>query len=388
MIVDIVIVLLLISAVFRGREIGFVQQLLSTVGFFGGLLLGAWLQKQTVQLVHGVTARSLMTIATTLGMALLFLALGELLGHWLKRRLHLKLLIRIDGWLGSLLSIMSILLAVWLSAGIVKSLPLDGLQKQFASSKIATTLSNHLPYAPNIVAGIGQLIDPNGFPQVFIGNEPNLPTHINIPSSSLLLAAVHKDRQSVVKMQGQGCGGVVDGSGFVVGDNLVATNAHVVAGITHEYASDANGAHTATPIWFDPDLDLAILRVSNLAGEPLALASRTVSNNTAAAVLGYPGGGGFTANPASVLDHFTATGRNIYQRSLTSRSIYEVAGNIEPGNSGGPLVSADGTVVGVVFARSTSYSNAGYALTTPAVVQAIRQAAARNQVVNTGSCTP
>jgi S1-C subfamily serine protease len=190
----------------------------------------------------------------------------------------------------------------------------------------------------------------------------------------------------VVKIVGQGCGGLVDGSGFVVGSNLVVTNAHVVAGISRQFVVDSDGTHSATAIWFDPELDLAILRVANLAGQPLQLAGGIVPDKTAAVVLGYPGGGSFTANPASVLDQFTATGRDIYSRGVTDRSIYELAADIEPGNSGGPLVTADGKVIGVIFARSTTYDNVGYALTMDTVIDAISKASARNNAVDTGSC--
>lgn len=388
MIVDILIVLVLISAALRGREIGFVQQLFSTIGFFGGLFLGAKLQTYTVGLAEGQLTRFIITIVTTIGLAFLLLVTGETIGIILKRRLRVGQLInRLDNGFGSVLSIISVLIAAWLLIAVVQSLPYPRVQQEIRDSRIATTINRHFPYAPNIIAGVGHLIDPNGFPQVFAGGEPNPPAHINIPSTSQLLAAVNKDRASVVKVTGEGCGGVVDGSGFVVGDDMVVTNAHVVAGISHEYVVDRNGNHSATPIWFDPDLDVAVLRVPNLAGDPLLLNSKIVATGTPAVVLGYPGGGGFTANAASVLEHLTAIGRNIYGRGSTERSVYEIGADVEPGNSGGPLVSADGQVIGVIFARSTAYNQVGYALTTGQVVNAVDQASAQNQVVKTGNCT-
>lgn len=386
MILDILIVLLVISSAFRGRELGFVQQLFSTVGFFGGLLLGAMLQPHTVSFVHGEVNRTLVTLLTTLGLAFIFLIIGEYLGALVKRKLKVGKANRVDNALGAVLSVLTVLIAVWLSAAVIKSLPSPGLQQQVRESRIASALSRNLPYAPNVIAGIGHLIDPNGFPQVFSTGEPTPPEHINVPSSSALRAAVIKDRASVVKIIGQGCGGIVDGSGFVVGNDMVVTNAHVVSGIKRQYVQDSNGTHSATAIWFDPTLDLAILRVSNLAGDPLLINRDIVPQNTAAAVLGYPGGGGFTANPASVLNQFTAVGRDIYGRGHSERSVYEVASDVEQGNSGGPLVTADGTVIGVIFAKSTTYEAVGYALTMDQVASAISQAGARGTAVSTGSC--
>lgn len=387
MLVDVLIVILLIVSLYRGREIGFVRQLLSTIGFFAGLLLGAVLQPHTVTLVQGTMEQAAVTLVTTLGTAFLGLMVGESIGEHIKRRLTLGTHAnKADNYAGSFLSVISILIAVWLSATIVQSLPLPRVQSEIGESKIASTLSTHFPFAPNIIAGIGNLVNPNGFPQVFIGSEPNLPDNINIPSSSELAAAVAKDRDSVVKIQGQGCGGIVDGSGFVVGDGFVATNAHVVAGIRHPYVLDGNGTHSATAVWFDPNLDIAILRTPNLAGDPLPLGDTNADSKTAAAVLGYPGGGAFTANPGLVLSRTTAVGRNIYGQGVTNRQIYTVASNVEPGNSGGPLVRADGTVIGVVFAKSVSRDDVGYALTIQPVTDVINQAIARNTAVNTSSC--
>lgn len=386
MILDLLIVLLVVSALFRGREIGFVQQLFSTLGFFGGLLLGALLQPHTVALAHGEMNRTIVTLFTTLGIAFLFLIIGEYFGAFLKHKLKMRRADRVDNGLGAILSVLTVLIAVWLSAAVIKSLPFPELQAQVRESRIASTLSRNLPYAPDVIAGIGHLIDPNGFPQVFSGGEPTPPEQINLPPSSALRAAVSKDRESVVKIIGQGCGGIVDGSGFVVGNDMVVTNAHVIAGISRQYVQDSKGTHSATPIWFDPTLDLAILRVSNLAGDPLLINRNTVSHGTAAAVLGYPGGGGFTANPASVLNQFTAVGRDIYGRGHSERSVYEIGADVEQGNSGGPLVTADGTVIGVIFAKSTSYENVGYALTMDQVTPAISQAGAQGSAVGTGNC--
>lgn len=384
--IDILIVVFLLSALYRGREIGLVQQLCSTVGFFGGLVLGALLEPHTVGLVHGAVSRSFVTLATTLGCAFIFLTVGEYLGISLKHKVQTWRINSLDNAMGSLLSAVSVLVAVWLGAAILLRLPYPSLQQDIRGSRIISSLNRSLPDAPGIIANLGHLIDPNGFPDVFIGSEPIPPDKIDLPPSSALAAAVRKDKISVVRIEGHGCGGVVEGSGFVVGDGLVATNAHVVAGIANPVVQDAKGSHNARPIWFDPDLDFAVLRVTNLAGPPLVVSSAQVPRNTAAAVLGFPGGGGFTAEPASVLDQFTASGRNIYNRGNTEREVYEVAADIIPGNSGGPLVASDGTVIGIIFAQSTTYNHVGYALMPAQPMQEVNQAAAQNHEVSTGGC--
>lgn len=385
---DIIIVFMILSSLFRGFEIGLVRQLCSTAGFIGGLFLGAWLEHFTVQLGHTATSKSVIAIITTLGFAVLFLTLGELAGSHLKSSVQHKLGInKFDGYLGSLLGATTLLVSVWLAASILVTLPFSGAQSEIRGSAVVSYLNRQLPAAPNVIAGLGRLIDPNGFPQVFAGNEPNQPADTTVPGiNPALQKAIDADKASTVKVEGYGCGGIVDGSGFVIGPGLVATNAHVVAGVVRPYVKDSAGQHSTTAIWFDPALDFAILHVQNLAGPPILMKNTNVDKHTDAAILGYPGGGPLTAGGASIIDDFTAQGRDIYGRGLTKRDVYSLAAKVIPGNSGGPVITADGTVVGVVFAESTAYKNVGYALSTPQLMSAVRQAQAQNQVVSTGSC--
>lgn len=387
MIIDILIIVFLISAFFRGREIGFIRQACSSVGFFGGLFIGSLLQPYTIGIAHTTPSRALVAISTSAGSALLLLIVGEYCGVALKRKTLQRPINVFDNTLGAGLSIVSFLLTVWISASLLSGLPIPGVQQIISNSRIISRLDNSLPPAPDIIASLSRLVDPNGFPNVFIGGEPNHnPTNMPVPNLGLLQTAVSRDKASVVKIEGQGCGGIVEGSGFVVGAGLIATNAHVVAGISRPYILDSNGTHTATVIWFNPNLDFAVLRASNLAGPALNFSTVSARSGSAAAVLGYPGGGNFTASPAAVTDNFIARGRNIYGRGVTSREVYELQADIIPGNSGGPVITAEGSVIGVVFAQSTVYQHVGYALTTAQVINDFHQAAAQNTPVSSGTC--
>src|SRR5438270_8491158 len=123
MFIDLLIVIFAISALYRGREIGFVRQLCSTVGFFGGLFLGASLESHVLGLAHTPGGRSLITILTTLGCALIFMAVGEYVGLRLKHKVLLKRVNRLDNGMGGVLNIISLLLSIWLTAAIISSLP-------------------------------------------------------------------------------------------------------------------------------------------------------------------------------------------------------------------------------------------------------------------------
>lgn len=386
-ILDALIIILAISALYRGYELGLTRQLFSTAGFITGLLLGSVLQRWTVQFGDTPVSRSLIALMTTLGLAFLLLAIGEQIGVRLKSRVQMWKINKLDGWIGSVVGAATLLVAVWLSAAILLTLPLKDTQTQIRGSAIISRLNQSLPSATTVIAGLGHLINPNGFPQVFTGNEPALEGDTTIPGiSPQLQQAIDRSKASVVRFEGVGCGGIVEGSGFVIDSDLVATNAHVVAGVQKIYLRDANGQHTGTVVWFDPDLDFAIVRANNLAGSPLLINNNPVDTGTRAAVLGYPGGGPLTAGGAEVLDRFTARGRDIYNRDITKREIYSLAAKVIPGNSGGPLISDDGSVIGIIFAQSTTYENVGYALTTQQTAAAINQAQAQNRPVANGTC--
>lgn len=387
MILDIAIVIFLVSSFFRGREIGFIRQACSSVGFFGGLFVGSAIQPYTIGLAHTTSTKALVTVATTLLTALLLLVVGEYIGIALKRRVLEKPINVFDNSLGGGLSIVSFLLTIWIAASLISGLPLLSVQHVIRNSQIISKLNRSLPPAPDVIAGLGKLIDPNGFPNVFIGGEPNSAQRsVTLPDLGVLQTAVANDKASVVKIEGQGCGGVVEGSGFVIGKDLIATNAHVVAGISKPYVQDILGTHSAKVIWFNPNLDFAILRTSNIAGKTLELNTAIAKVGTPAAVLGYPGGGVFSPKAAAVVDSFIARGRNIYGKGVTSREVYELKAEIIPGNSGGPVVIADGSVIGVVFAQSTTYNHVGYALTASQITADLARAQTQNRVVGTGSC--
>lgn len=388
-IIDIVIVLLLVTALLRGVELGFVRQMLTTTGLLVGFFTGAILQGKLIHLAHTPPHKATLSIVIILAAITLFLGVGEYIGIRLKTKLQkvrLRGINSADKALGSALAGITVLLITWLSATIFANAPLPGLQRQLRNSVIVAQLNKTLPSAPDTISRLGHLIDPNGFPNVFTGLEPHIDISTPLPSIGDLDSAVKQTRVSVVKVQGRGCGGISTGSGFVADDNLVITNAHVVAGVPQPIVLDANGEHATSVIWFDPNLDMAVLKVDDLAGKPLHISPDLVANGTPSAVLGYPGGGDFTADPATILDSFKAIGRNIYNHGQTERQVYSIKATVEPGNSGGPLINRDGDVIGVVFAESANYNRVGYALTADKVLDGLNRAKNNSRPVSTGGC--
>ncbi len=389
-VVDIVIILFFITSLMRGVELGLVRQACSTAGLLAGLFLGAFVQGKLIHLAQTPMSKALLALVIIISFIGIFSSLGEYVGALLRlrreRAKRFNILDKLDRGVGSAVAGITLLIVVWLGASIFSSAPFPAVQKQIKTSVIIAQLNKSLPGAPSVVSRLGHLIDPNGFPNVFTGLEPNINTNAPLPSIGDMNPAVQADRASVVKIEGAGCGGISEGSGFVADNGLVITNAHVVAGVPNPYILDANGKHHTRVIWFDPNLDLAVLRAGNLAGKPLTMQSSTAGNGTPGAALGYPGGGDFTAKVATVLDEFNAIGRNIYNQGQTERGVYSIKADIQPGNSGGPLINKDGSVIGIVFAESTQYNQVGYALTMNNVINEFNQAKNQKQTVGKGTC--
>jgi hypothetical protein len=386
-IIDVLIVLFALASLARGFRIGLVRQAGSTIGFIFGLFVGSWMSIFFVDSLSSSVAKSIAGLLSVLAGGFLFMALGEMGGAWLKERLTLyKPFNEVDGGLGSAMAAVTVIFAVWLGTSILVLGPPGGVQTALKNSRILSSLNNHLPPATQLLGSLNKLIDPNGFPEVFKGLEPS-PGNAKLPNLGSFNAVVKATQPSVVKVEGTGCGGIVEGSGFVVSSDDIATNAHVVAGVKSPKVIDGNGIHNTRVVWFDPNVDLAVLQVNHLAGKPLTIADSPAGNGTPGVVLGYPGGGGFDAEAAAVIDHFTAVGRNIYGQGATSRDVYSLKAHIIPGNSGGPVLGADGSVLGIVFATSTSYTNVGYALSGHQVASEVAQATQSTTVRNTGACS-
>jgi S1-C subfamily serine protease len=256
------------------------------------------------------------------------------------------------------------------------------------NSVIIAKVQQVMPPLPDELATVERYLSTSGFPQVLANVVPQSVAPVTVAGSAELRAAVSSAGPSTVRVLGEGCGDIQEGTGFVVANGLVVTNAHVVAGTEtlSVTAPDASPIPAAI-ISFDPDLDLALLRPANALGLPsLTVDPVFESRGVMATVLGYPEDGPFDAQPAGIIARFDAQGRNIYDTGLTNRTVYELQAKIRPGNSGGPLVAANGEVIGVVFSRSTTQATVGYALASPAVLAEIQRASPDQAPVGSGAC--
>lgn len=385
-VIDFVVLAAVVLAAVQGLRLGAVVQVLSFGGFVAGLFLGALLASITVTWVHGQSSRSVVALVTLLGVAAVCGTVGRIVGNLAFGVVHRGIIGMIDSALGLVVAVIASLLVAWILANTFVNSSSLSLNASIDRSRIIRSLDSILPAPPSLFSRVQSFLSAEGFPPVFAGLAPASAGPVNLPGSAQLQQAAARDGSSTVKIVGEGCGQTQEGSGFVVAPRLVVTNAHVVAGIDRPMVQDANGYHATTVVLFDPSYDLAVLRVDGLSERALSLDPGQVSRGVQAAVLGYPEGGPFTAVAAGVLAQFQAEGRDIYGQGLTVRNVYEIQALVRPGNSGGPLVEPNGDVIGVVFSRSTTNSDVGYALTSPGVLARVQQAESATGAVSTGTC--
>jgi len=334
-------------------------------GFVVGLVAGAVYAPTIADMlrVHDpawrqFTGLMVVTIGLSVGTSLGFLA-GAPLRRWLVGR---RLLGPLDSVLGATVASGLTLGAAWIAALSFGAGPSQDLARLVQGSAILRRIDNVAPTPPKFVTRVERLLSQQLSSNLFVGPEPALPAPLRIDPSSSTTSGVQAAAAVTVRVRGNGCGGIVEGSGFPIGPGLIMTNAHVVAGTrtTSINLADSAQRFAGQVILFDPDRDLAVVSVPGLDLTPLTLG--TATRGTTGAALGYPGGGPLVVAPAIVDGSLSAQGRDIFEEDLVSRQIVVIEADVRPGDSGGPLVDNEGRLLGVVYAASTSQAGRGYAL--------------------------
>jgi len=386
---DLVLVVVVVLAAMNGYRRGGALQLTAYAGLFAGLVVGAVVAPRVAKLAHSPLGQAALALIVLIALAAIGDAVGWFIGTKVWALAHRGVIGAVDSIAGSVVAIVAVLLASWFVAYNLANGPFQPLSRQIRGSAIIRGLDHALPRPPAVLAEVGQFLNRFGFPQVFAGIPPAPAGPVRGPTSGQTAEAAHHAIASTVRIEGQACGAIQEGSGFVVADNYVVTNAHVVAGVhgSLQVQQQNGGSQAGTVVVFDPKLDIAVIRVGTTPGPVLTLDHKDVQRGADGAVLGYPGGGSLKFGPAAVRADLNAVGRDIYGKSTVSRDVYELQATVRPGNSGGPFVLVKGEIAGVVFAASTTDPKIGYALASPQVVPLVRRAEHRTAAVSTEGCT-
>lgn len=382
---DILIILVVLGTAVGGYRLGFVARMTSWIGLGLGIAVASWVAPRLLDRVNGPDPGSRLLI---LGAAFVIIAsiggaIGAGAGVALRRSIPFGAARRVDKAAGAAAGVVGALVLVWLLLPAVSVVPGD-LSREVRSSAIAQALDALAPRAPKSLQALRQRVGEANFPEVFDDLRP-APRTGDPPAAAVLSPAVEaRVKASTVQVSATACGRRMEGSGFSPAANTIVTNAHVVAGARNVSVLRPDGRRLQAQVQiYDPNRDLAVLAVSGLGQDPLAVATAEVGDN--GAVFGHPGGQTeIEVEPARIDDQRTAVGRDIYSSSVTRRDVFFLAARLEPGDSGGALVDVRGAVVGVAFAIAPDEPSTAYALTDTELRPVLAEP--RRGAVSTGAC--
>lgn len=393
---DLILITVIAAFAVAGYRQGFIIGVLSLVGFIGGVAVGAYVAPGVSRaLASSVTWQAFLAILAVFVVAVIGMLVASGAGVAVRSRLTGRPATVVDSIGGAAVNVVAVIIVAWLIGSLAGASPaFPAVARQVNDSAVLRTVDRVMPhsflYLP-VFPQLRSLLSNGVYTQVFdaIGAENGLT--LAAPDQAVLnLAALKQDEPSIVEVTGTAtsCSLTIEGSGFVISPGHVLTNAHVVAGVDQGLTvSTAENAHyPAHVVRYDPERDVAVLDVPGLTAPPLHFAATAAPDGAPGIVAGYPMSHPFTAVAATIGAPFTASGPDIYQTGSVNRQIYKMRADIQPGNSGGPLLATNGRVYGVVFAASTFYPHTGYALTAQEVASDVAAGEQAYRTVSTQTC--
>ncbi|MEU1076682.1 MULTISPECIES: MarP family serine protease [unclassified Streptomyces] len=400
-------ILLLVAAVWFaivGYRQGFVVGILSVIGFLGGGLIAVYLlpviwdqltDKRDVSTTAAIVAVVVVIVCASVGQAF-----TTHLGNKLRQHITWSPARALDATGGALVNVVAMLLVAWLIGTALAPLadPQDAsgrgnaLGRAVNDSRILRGVDKAMPQqAYTWFSDFSSMLAQNGLPQVFAPFTNESITKVPPPDQALATSPVASTaKRSIVKVTGTApsCGKRLEGTGFVFAERRVMTNAHVVGGVSDPKIQIGGQGRTydATVVVYDWRRDIAVLDVPDLKAPVLRFAAQQAHSGSGAIVAGFPEDQPYDVRAARVRGRITPPGPDIYHRGTVTREVYSLFTTVRPGNSGGPLLTPDGKVYGVVFAKSLDDPNTGYALTANEIREDIQLGRTANQQVDSQQC--
>lgn len=388
-VVDLLLIVAGVLFAVAGLRQGLVVGLFGFAGFLAGALIGGQIAPAVVNQVDASGPRAAVGVVIVFGAAMLAQLVAVSLGRVLRTRLKLGLARTVETVGGAVVSVVAMLLVAWMVATPLATVPLPGVSSQLRGSVILNGVNKLMPPAVSSTYGsLQKSLTRNGFPEVFGPLVPTKVQDVRPPdAASVQTRGVARARASILKIVGMApkCSRRLEGSGFVYARDRVMTNAHVLAGVQSATVQVGNREINATVVLYDPELDIAVLSVPGV-DRPALPFQKTTSKGAPAVVAGYPLDGPFSAVPARVRGQQSVHGPDIYNDKDVTRAVYTLRAQVRNGNSGGPLLTPAGAVLGVVFAAAADDTETGFALTADAVQRDAVAGARATSPVSTQSC--
>ena len=389
---DLALVVLAAAFAVSGYRQGFIVGTLSFIGFVGGAVLGAEFGPSISRaIVGGQTQQDVVAVVLLVCAAIIGQFVASSIGSAVRQTVTSPSSTILDSIGGAAVSVLSMLLIAWAIGSVLTASSFPVVVGQVDNSVVLGTMDRIMPsQAKTMFGDFRRLLSSGPFPQVFSGIGAAHLFAVAAPDSAVLKSPGYLAATSrVVKVQGTAlsCHRSIEGSGFVYAPHHILTNAHVVAGVQGGpvvTTKDGTRYH-AQVVFYDPQVDVAVLYVPELNLTPLSFDDQGQAG-AEAVVAGYPLNHTFTQVPARIGGTQDAVGPDIYQTGTVERQIFEIRAVVQPGNSGGPLLSPSGTVYGVVFAAAVNAPHTGFALTASEVAADASAGADQTSQVGTQGC--
>lgn len=371
---------------------GFVLGACATVGLLVGAGLGVWGVPKVLDHFSPSVSVSFAALVLVVLLAAIGRTLGAMVGTRVRNRLSWKPIRFLDALGGAALAAASVLIVAWVLGVAVSGARIPSVTSAVRGSQVLAKVDQVLPAsADRALQSFNDVVNTDLFPRFLDPFVPERIRETQPPDSAISRQQPVRDAYSrIAKVTGiANCSRGLEGSGFLYAPQRVMTNAHVVAGVSSPQVELNGKKYDAKVVVFDQETDIAVLYLPKLNDpnlKPLTF-DLTGKADASAVVLGYPENGPFDAEPARIRSEERLRGPDIYGDRTVTRDAFSIWASVRPGNSGGPLLSAKGTVYGVVFAASVEDNRTGYVLTAQQVSTDARTGTTATQDVSTQSCT-
>jgi S1-C subfamily serine protease len=384
---DWVLIVVVVLYAVSGYWQGFITGAFATVGLLIGGLLGVWLAPTALgnaspSILVSLAAVFIVIVCASLGQALL-----QVGGARVRDQITWRPARAVDAVGGAVLSGAAALLVAWALGVALSGSGLRGITPLVRNSTVLSEVNRILPAeASSKLSAFNDVVGTTFFPRYL---EPFAPERIvPVPPGPQRMLAdpdVQRAASDVVRIRSTNrCHQGIEGSGFVYAPDRVMTNAHVVAGVDTPLVDVHGSSVPARVVYYNPQLDVAVLAVPTGTVRPLRFASAAAGDGVA--ILGFPQNGPYDVQAGRVRADQRLRSPDIYGHGTVIRDVLSLRGLIRPGNSGGPVVDSAGRVVGVVFAASVTSSDTGYALSSEQVAQAAASGQNGSRPVSTQGC--
>lgn len=373
--IDLLVVIIVLISAYFGWFRGFLGSACVFLGSTIGVLVGSNIVPTLVKHYHSQMPAAYIYLASNIVLILVGYGAGIIVHKLINGTVRGGLFGLVDRVIGSLIHATLALSVLWLLAPmLITTLP----QPQAIAVQQSLVYQWTQTHAPGWLRAVPERVK-NTVKNYYkketarsTAQSPPTVTHSLTENTSddVISQAQYAAQTSVVKIVAlaAACQQEVSGTGFYISTHYIMTNAHVIAGADHitiqtstDTSSD-NNEIAVEPVYFDPNLDLAVLY--NPAQEGIALQFNTTAILSGySVVVGYPGGGklAFTHEVLAGVNELTSA--NIYRTRNVRREVVILQGGVKPGNSGSPILLKDGTVAGMVFGAKRKNDTLAYGLT-------------------------